>query len=96
MAAPVVADEPAQEDLPVDRADSPTTPAEAEVGPATEIGVLSFKVTPDTRVARYVDDANLRASTLIEVAASKQGSAFTEEERSAQLSGERTLTYYRR
>eukprot|EP00969_Alexandrium_andersonii_P338451 14957847-Alexandrium_andersonii.AAC.1 len=48
------------------------------------------------RVARYVDDANLHAGALIEVTASKQGSAFTEEERTAQLTGDRTFTYNRR
>eukprot|EP00969_Alexandrium_andersonii_P151222 6686546-Alexandrium_andersonii.AAC.1 len=47
-------------------------------------------------VARYVDDANLHAGTLIEVTASKQGSAFTDEERAAQLPGERAFTYNRR
>eukprot|EP00969_Alexandrium_andersonii_P142316 6292113-Alexandrium_andersonii.AAC.1 len=61
-----------------------------------EMGVLSFTVTPDIRVARYVDDANLHAGALIEATASKQGSAFTEEERAAQLTGERALTYNRR
>eukprot|EP00969_Alexandrium_andersonii_P185487 8196160-Alexandrium_andersonii.AAC.1 len=66
MAEPAGAGEPAQEGLPVDRADSPATPAESEAAPATEIGVLSFTVTPDMRVARYVDDANLHAGTLIE------------------------------
>eukprot|EP00969_Alexandrium_andersonii_P118560 5243302-Alexandrium_andersonii.AAC.1 len=66
MAEPAGADEPAQGDLPVDRADSPATSAESEAALATEIGVLSFAVTPDMRVARYVDDANLRAGTLID------------------------------
>eukprot|EP00969_Alexandrium_andersonii_P057566 2536844-Alexandrium_andersonii.AAC.1 len=61
MAEPVGADESASEGLPADRVDSPTTPVGSEADPATEIGVLSFAVTPDMRVARLVDDANLHA-----------------------------------
>eukprot|EP00969_Alexandrium_andersonii_P007381 321696-Alexandrium_andersonii.AAC.1 len=83
MAAPVVADEPAQEDLPVDRADSSTPQAVAEAGPSSQIGALNFTVTPDMRVVRYIDDANLHAGTLIEVSARKQDDAFGDDERAA-------------
>eukprot|EP00969_Alexandrium_andersonii_P284523 12578241-Alexandrium_andersonii.AAC.1 len=45
---------------------SPTTPAESEAAHSPEVGMLSFTVSSDLRVARLVDNANLHAGALIE------------------------------